>query len=48
MPGIVDRFTRGTYGMGIIKTEDGGPTWKQILPLTQTSYLEYKTSSLIL
>ncbi len=35
MPGIVDRFTRGTYGMGIIKTEDGGLTWKQILPLTQ-------------
>lgn len=26
-PGVVDRFTRGTYGIGILKTTDGGQTW---------------------
>ncbi len=30
-PGIVDRTTRGTYGMGILKSTDGGKSWKQSL-----------------
>ncbi len=31
-PGTVNRLTRGTYGIGILKTEDGGATWAQALP----------------
>jgi photosystem II stability/assembly factor-like uncharacterized protein len=31
MPGIVNRFTRGLYGIGILKTEDGGLTWEKSL-----------------
>ncbi|MEM9546397.1 MAG: T9SS type A sorting domain-containing protein [Bacteroidota bacterium] len=30
-PGTINRFTRGTYGLGILKTEDGGLTWTQSL-----------------
>ena len=30
-PGTVNRLTRGTYGIGILKTEDGGATWAQVL-----------------
>lgn len=26
-PGTVDRYTRGSYGIGILKTTDGGATW---------------------
>ncbi|MEO0468578.1 MAG: T9SS type A sorting domain-containing protein [Bacteroidota bacterium] len=31
MPGVVDRTTRGTYGIGILKTIDGGQTWTKSL-----------------
>ncbi|MEM7087709.1 MAG: hypothetical protein AAF489_16125 [Bacteroidota bacterium] len=30
-PGVISRFTRGTYGIGILKTTDGGTTWNQVL-----------------
>ena len=30
-PGIADRLTRGTYGIGILKTTDGGLTWEKSL-----------------
>lgn len=30
--GFAVRITRGTYGIGILKTTDGGITWTQILP----------------
>ena len=30
-PGTINRFTRGTYGLGILKTEDGGLNWTQVL-----------------
>lgn len=33
IPGIVDRHQRGTYGMGILKSYDGGRTWDQVLKL---------------
>ncbi len=29
--GIVDRLTRGSYGIGILKTTDGGVTWSKSL-----------------
>ncbi|MCB0642694.1 MAG: hypothetical protein KDC44_13690, partial [Phaeodactylibacter sp.] len=31
MPGIADRLTRGSYGIGILKTIDGGATWSPSL-----------------
>jgi len=34
-PGEVNRFTRGSYGIGILKTTDGGATWNHILPFEQ-------------
>ncbi|MEP7321075.1 MAG: T9SS type A sorting domain-containing protein [Saprospiraceae bacterium] len=36
VPGIIDRTTRGTYGMGILKSINGGKSWTQSLPLTQS------------
>jgi photosystem II stability/assembly factor-like uncharacterized protein len=30
-PGTINRFTRGTYGIGILKTVDGGETWNHSL-----------------
>ena len=30
-PGLVNRLTRGTYGIGILKTTNGGASWEQIL-----------------
>lgn len=30
-PGAINRFTRGTYGIGILRTEDGGKTWSPSL-----------------
>jgi photosystem II stability/assembly factor-like uncharacterized protein len=30
-PGTVNRLTRGTYGIGILKTVDGGVNWTQVL-----------------
>jgi photosystem II stability/assembly factor-like uncharacterized protein len=30
-PGTVDRLTRGTYGIGILKSIDGGSTWTHVL-----------------
>ena len=30
-PGVVNRLTRGTYGMGILKTTDAGRTWKPVI-----------------
>lgn len=30
-PNVAIRTTRGTYGIGILKTEDGGATWKKSL-----------------
>ncbi len=32
--GLIDRPTRGTFGMGILKTTDGGLTWTQSLNWT--------------
>lgn len=32
--GLVIRTTRGTYGIGILKSEDGGKTWKKSLDWT--------------
>lgn len=29
--GVVDRPTRGSYGIGILKSEDGGSTWEHVL-----------------
>ena len=31
MPGVSNRLTRGSYGMGILKTTDGGLTWGKAL-----------------
>ncbi len=30
-PGIVRRLTRGTYGIGILKSTDGGDSWSHVL-----------------
>ncbi len=30
-PGTINRFTRGTYGIGILKTNDGGKSWSPSL-----------------
>lgn len=30
-PGTINRFTRGTYGIGILRTTDGGQTWSPSL-----------------
>ncbi len=30
-PGTINRFTRGTYGIGILKSTDGGQTWSPSL-----------------
>ena len=35
-PGIVNRYHRGTYGMGILKSYDGGKTWDQVLKLSNS------------
>ncbi|HEY4799407.1 MAG TPA: T9SS type A sorting domain-containing protein [Bacteroidia bacterium] len=32
--GLIDRTTRGTFGIGILKTTDGGNTWSQVLNWT--------------
>ncbi len=34
-PGTVNRLTRGTYGIGILKTTDGGQTWSHVLQFNQ-------------
>ena len=31
LPGVYDRTTRGTYGIGILKTTDGGQSWEKSL-----------------
>lgn len=31
MPGIANRFTRGSYGIGILKSNDGGISWEKTL-----------------
>ncbi len=31
MPGVSDRLTRGSYGIGILKTTDGGQSWSKSL-----------------
>ena len=30
-PGTINRITRGSYGIGILKTENGGETWSRVL-----------------
>jgi len=35
MPSIYDRFTRGTYGIGILKSTDGGKSWQKSLDWSQ-------------
>lgn len=35
MPSVYNRFTRGTYGIGILKSNDGGKTWKKSLDWSQ-------------
>ena len=37
-PGIIDRLTRGTYGIGILKSEDGGRTWSKSLDWTYQNF----------
>jgi len=32
--GLIDRTTRGTFGIGILKSTDGGATWSQVLNWT--------------
>lgn len=34
-PGTTNRFTRGTYGIGVLKTEDGGLSWTQSLSFSE-------------
>ncbi|MBX2873545.1 MAG: T9SS type A sorting domain-containing protein [Saprospiraceae bacterium] len=34
-PGTENRLTRGTYGIGILQTNDGGQTWTQVLDFDQ-------------
>lgn len=34
-PGTVNRLTRGTYGIGILKTTNGGGSWTQVLPFNE-------------
>lgn len=36
-PGIINRRTRGTYGIGILKSTDGGITWSQTLQFDMNS-----------
>lgn len=36
-PGIINRLTRGSYGIGILKTTDEGNTWTHVLNFTQDS-----------
>jgi len=36
MPGIINRTTRGSYGVGILKTTDGGATWEKSLDWSYT------------
>jgi photosystem II stability/assembly factor-like uncharacterized protein len=36
MPGIANRLTRGSYGMGILKTTDGGQNWEKTLDWSYT------------
>lgn len=31
MPGIANRLTRGSYGMGVLKTTDGGQSWEKTI-----------------
>ena len=35
--GLVNRTTRGSYGIGILKTSDGGASWKSALDWTRAS-----------
>ncbi len=34
-PGTENRLTRGTYGIGILQTNDGGQSWTQVLDFDQ-------------
>lgn len=34
-PGTENRLTRGTYGIGILQTRDGGQSWRQVLNFEQ-------------
>ncbi len=34
-PGTVNRLTRGSYGIGVLKSEDGGDSWQQVLPFDE-------------
>lgn len=36
-PGTINRVTRGTYGIGILKTTDGGNTWSRVLAFNQNA-----------
>ncbi|MCZ6593643.1 MAG: T9SS type A sorting domain-containing protein [Bacteroidetes bacterium] len=36
-PGTINRLTRGTYGIGILKSVDGGITWSQTLQFDMNS-----------
>lgn len=38
-PGTINRLTRGSYGIGILKTEDGGVTWNQSLSFPQSELI---------
>ena len=34
-PGTVNRLTRGSYGIGILRSEDGGASWNHVLEFAQ-------------
>jgi len=34
-PGTVNRLTRGSYGIGILRSDDGGDTWNHVLQFAQ-------------
>ncbi len=34
-PGTVNRLTRGTYGIGILKSSDGGNNWEHVLQFNE-------------
>lgn len=38
-PGTENRLTRGTYGIGILQTNDGGQSWTQVLDFDQDQIL---------
>lgn len=38
-PGTENRLTRGTYGIGILQSKDGGQSWSQVLDFNQSQII---------